>query len=182
MPFCKQTTPTNPSSRYKSKIKSKGNRRPKQSAKSYTLWFLSQRDYSEASLRKKLIYKEYSTEEIDEALAYVKENNYQNDVRYSRIHAEAKAPRTGNQRIRQLLVQKGVEPELISAQLTQLEPEDVRILNVVSKFENKELTPEFRQKIYRFLAYRGFSSPAIKTALAHLAEKIKETQDNVIEI
>lgn len=152
----------------------KPSRRPRQSATSYTLWLLGQRDYSASELRKKLAFKEYTPEEIEAALAYVQENHYQDDTRYARVKAEAKARKLGNRRIRQTLAEKGIEAEVISAQLEQMDPETERVISAVSRFEGKPLTPEQRQKVFRFLAYRGFSSAATKAAFSHLEEILRQ--------
>lgn len=157
-------------------------RRPKQSAKSYSLWLLSQRDYSEKALRTKLLAKEYPSDEIDVAVAYVQENKYQDDTRYARINAEGKASQQGNRRIRQALGQKGIAAAVITTQLEELAPEEERVLTACRRFVGKTLDQKLKMQVWRFLAYRGFSTGAIKTAMAHLGQAKGDSEDDEFDI
>ena len=47
----------------------------------YLLYLLSKRDYSEQDLRRKLVQKEYSQEEIEQAIERAQANNWQSDER-----------------------------------------------------------------------------------------------------
>lgn len=132
------------------------------------LWLLSRRDYSAQMLRTKLKQKEYPPEEVEEALLFMQEHKFQDDGRFARISAENKSSKMGDRGIRQALGQKGIDAEVISLQLENLAPESERVIHAVRKFEGKELTQKSKQQIFRFLAYRGFSSSAIKTAMQHL--------------
>jgi regulatory protein len=148
-------------------------KRPK-SAKSYMIWLLSRQDYSAAGLKKKLLSKEFPEAEVDAALAFAQEHQFQSDERFARSKAVSKSSQHGNWRLKQTLMQKGISEELAKAQLDSLEPEEERVLGVLNRFVGKELTPELRQKVYRFLAQRGFSSKPIKVAFQHLEERLHE--------
>jgi regulatory protein len=149
-----------------------GRDKPAQSAKAYAVALLARQDYSAAALRSRLERRGYAPEEIEDAMAFVIGNNYQNDSRYAEIRSRGSANRAGNLRIEMTLRQKGIDPELAKAQVRQLEPEEERVVHAAAKFRTQlqktGMTPELKMKIYRFLAYRGFSAKAIRVAIESL--------------
>jgi regulatory protein len=146
--------------------------KPAQSAKSYAVWLLARQDYSAASLRRKLAGRGYDDSEVDDAMAFVVDNKYQDDERYAEQRSRGAENRAGNLRIEMTLRQKGIEATLAKAQITQLAPEEERVLYAVEKFRapvrKNGMTQEMKMKIYRFLAYRGFSSKAIRAGIESL--------------
>lgn len=149
------------------------------SAKSYMIWLLSRQEYSAAALKKKLLQKEFPVEEVDAAIAFAQEHKFQSDERFAQSKATAKSSRHGNWRLKQELMQKGISEELATAQLEILPPEGDRVVGLIKRFVGKELTQELRQKVYRFLAQRGFSSKPIKTAFQFLEDRLKERETEV---
>jgi regulatory protein len=146
--------------------------KPEQSAKSYAVWLLSRQDYSAASLRRKLSSRGYDDGEVDDAMAFVIDNKYQNDERFAEQRSRGSENRAGNLRIEMSLRQKGIEADLAKAQVQQLAPEEERVLHAAGKFRDQVMkngmTQEMKMKIYRFLAYRGFSSKAIRAGIESL--------------
>jgi regulatory protein len=146
--------------------------KPEQSAKSYAVWLLSRQDYSAASLRRKLATRGYDDSEVDDAMAFVIDNKYQNDERFAEQRSRGSENRAGNLRIEMTLRQKGIEADLAKAQVQQLAPEEERVLHAAGKFRDQVMkngmTQEMKMKIYRFLAYRGFSSKAIRAGIESL--------------
>jgi regulatory protein len=146
--------------------------KPEQSAKSYAVWLLSRQDYSAASLRRKLASRGYDDSEVDDAMAFVIDNKYQNDERFAEQRSRGSENRAGNLRIEMTLRQKGIEAGLAKAQVQQLAPEEERVLHAAGKFRDQVrktgMTQEMKMKIYRFLAYRGFSSKAIRAGIESL--------------
>lgn len=146
--------------------------KPAQSAKSYAVWLLARQDYSAASLRRKLASRGYDDSEVDEAMGFVVDNKYQNDERYAEQRSRGSENRAGNLRIEMTLRQKGIDAGLAKAQVQQLAPEEERVLHAVGKFRDpvrkNGMTQEMKMKIYRFLAYRGFSSKAIRSGIESL--------------
>jgi len=146
--------------------------KPEQSAKSYAVWLLSRQDYSAASLRRKLSSRGYDDSEVDDAMAFVIDNKYQNDERFAEQRSRGSENRAGNLRIEMTLRQKGIEADLAKAQVQQLAPEEERVLHAAGKFRDQVrktgMTQEMKMKIYRFLAYRGFSSKAIRAGIESL--------------
>lgn len=147
--------------------------KPGHSSKSYAVWLLSRRDYSAGILRNKLVLRGYSAEEADEAMAFVIANGYQDDQRYAESLARTLSRRAGNRRLMMTMNQKKIDPAISVRQLDTLAPESARVIEVASKFRKdvavEGMTQKLQQKIYRFLAYRGFSGDSIKVAMKSLA-------------
>lgn len=159
------------SSSRKNKFSKQDSDKPKklQPAKQYMLWLLTRRDYSEKELRTKLTQKGYEVADIDSALTLCQDYGFQCDSRFAESKARNDSRRMGNRNITARLAMKGIDKELASAQLEALEPEEVRVKRVVEKFKGKPLDDDLRNKVWRHLSYRGFSSTAIKEAWQHLA-------------
>ncbi|MEG2899657.1 MAG: regulatory protein RecX [Massilia sp.] len=150
----------------------KPKQKPKQPAHQYAGWLLSKREYSAAVLRRKLVLRGYSEQEADDALILLQGLNYQSDERYAEMKTRQIEPRVGDARVALTLRQKGIDEQLTKATIEQMEPEDERVVVVVEKFRKDiaqtGMTQELRQKVYRFLAYRGFSGHSINIAMEHL--------------
>ena len=84
-------------------------------AKLRCMHLLEKRDYTEKELRQKLENgkTEYTEEQIDGAIAYVKSFHYVDDGRYACKYIEAMQSRKSRRQIEQELYQKGVDRELI---------------------------------------------------------------------
>lgn len=146
--------------------------KPAQSAKAYAVWLLARQDYSATALRRKLASKGYEETEVEDAMAFVIGNRYQDDGRFAEQRSRGIENRAGNRRIEMTLRQKGIDAELAKSQVQQLAPEEERVLHAVAKFQvqvkRDGMSQELKMKIYRFLAYRGFSSKAIRAGIESL--------------
>ncbi len=146
--------------------------KPAQSAKAYAVWLLARQDYSATALRRKLASKGYDETEVEDAMAFVIGNRYQDDGRFAEQRSRGIENRAGNRRIEMTLRQKGIDAELAKSQVQQLAPEEERVLHAVAKFQAQVrrdgMSQELKLKIYRFLAYRGFSSRAIRAGIESL--------------
>ena len=146
--------------------------KPAQSAKAYAVWLLARQDYSAAALRRKLGSKGYDETEVEDAMAFVIGNRYQDDGRFAEQRSRGIENRAGNRRIEMTLRQKGIDADLAKTQVQQLAPEEERVLHAVAKFQAQVkrdgMSQELKLKIYRFLAYRGFSSKAIRAGIESL--------------
>lgn len=149
-------------------------KKPNHSANSYAMWLLSSRDYSARDLKDKLIKRGYELEETTKALEFTQEHQFQSDERYASSKAASKSRKAGNFRVKMELNKKGISEDIINEQIENLEPEEERAKKVIMKFSGKEVDNDMFQKIYRFMASRGFSSTSIKQAVAHLKENNKE--------
>ncbi|MBK4736856.1 regulatory protein RecX [Noviherbaspirillum pedocola] len=158
-----------------------GRDKPQQSAKAYAVSLLARQDYSAATLRSRLERRGYAADEIEDAMAFVIGNNYQNDERFAELRSRGIAKRAGNMRIEMTLRQKGIDADMAKEQVRQLEPEEERVIHAAAKFKTQlqktGMTPELKMKIYRFLAYRGFSAKAIRVAIESLGQDANWVED-----
>jgi len=152
-----------------------------QPAKRYLAWLLSRREYSAHQLRTKLKQKGYEPAAIEEALELMQSYKYQSDERYAQMRARNDAPRSGDRGVRARLAASGIDADLAAEQISQLAPEADRAKELVKRFAGKPYDEALKTKVWRFLAYRGFSSDAIKRALAHLAERAKCRDDDGLD-
>ena len=133
-------------------------------------------------MRNKLVLRGYSPEEADEALAFVIANGYQNDERYAESLARTLSRRAGNSRLLMTMSQKKIDPATAILKLDTLAPESERVIEVAAKFRKdvaaEGMTQKLQQKIYRFLAYRGFSGDSIKIAMKSLAAGQQDDESN----
>jgi regulatory protein len=159
---------------YRQKPAGAPRKKPEHSSKSYAVWLLSRQDYSALKLRKKLVARGYSEQEADEAMAFVIDNKYQDDARYAEHRSRGIENRAGNLRIEMALRQKGIPADIAKSQVQHLAPEADRVVLAVAKYKSKVaeegMTAPLKAKIYRFLAYRGFSSKAIRIGMQSLAD------------
>lgn len=141
---------------------------PSRPARLYAAWLLGRREWSAKELETRLKLKGYGPVAIDECLAYLQSQGLQADSRYAEVRVRSKARMLGNRRLKQDLSAKGISPETAAEALAQAGDETERAIAAASRFNGQELTPELKAKAWRFLMSRGFSSDAIKAALAHV--------------
>lgn len=125
---------------------------------------LERMDRTEKNLRKKLKEKEFSEEEIDDAVAYVKSYHYLDDERYAKTYVRYHETAKSVTRLRQDLCQKGVDRETIDRVLERDyqgdEEAQIRLL-LAKKNYDPGMEPREKQRIYGFLLRRGFPSSKI---------------------
>ena len=159
------------------------NNRPRQSgsvahqvnsgARACAYRILARRDHTCKELSVKLRQKGYGRAAIDDALARCRELGYLDDANTAmRIADHMARSGYGPMRVRQTLGQKGLDDTVIEKALTRCGDEDSQVLSagrVLGKKRSsliREADPwKRRQKAYRFLAGRGFSSTVINRAM-----------------
>lgn len=138
-------------------------------AKKRALYLLASMDRTEHQVRTKLKQNDYTEEIINQAVEYVKRFSYIDDERYVKNYIECFEQRKSRQKIEMELYQKGINKELISSVIEQYYQSDERIiiqqLIEKKKFEIDEATPKEIQKMFNFLARRGFQLEDIKNVL-----------------
>lgn len=125
----------------------------------YALWLVGKRDYSVFSIRKKLVEKEYQTEEIEETISKLIKLKFLDDTRFTRnyIDSQRRIKPIGNQLLYQKLLLKGIDKETIKEQLDQ--PEDDLIVEAVQNWLKKHPLEDKwaqKQKLMAYLSRRGF--------------------------
>lgn len=162
MPFYKKYKPRKSS-------ESDSPEKPKQPAINYCVWLLSRRDYSEYELKERMVRRGYEDCEVTTTLEKLKDYGFQSDERYARSVSVSNSKRKGDRAIEQKLKTAKIAEEIVENSIEQLTPEDQRALEVCrKKFKETELDDKLRSKIWRFLAYRGFSGSSIKYAIKNM--------------
>jgi len=114
--------------------------------------------------------KEFAPEEIGETLAYLREHNFLNDRSFADNFVQSRIRHgDGPMKIKQMLVQKGIQRSIIDELLSKNYPSEVQIENVVVLLKKRIASrgPD-RDKLYRFVASRGYSGYVIIRAFGQL--------------
>lgn len=125
------------------------------------LKLLERMDRTEAQLREKLLAAEFAPEDVEQAIAYVKDFGYLDDERYVRNYIEYRMNQKSRRQLEQeLQFRKGVDPELIRKVYEELEPADEKTL-IRRQLEKKHFCPDAcdekqRQKLIASLLRKGF--------------------------
>ena len=148
------------------------------SAYNYALNLLAARPYSTQTLRRKLIRKEYSAADADEAIRRLVDNGLLNDAKYAEQYARSKILTTGasRRRLQQELYRKGIKGELATTAIANvIEQEDIDPAAVVERVARKKLAQlgdleplVLRRRLFAFLARRGYDLEEIKGVVSRL--------------
>ena len=132
---------------------------------------LARRLHSSSELRVKLIQKKFQKNLIEEVIAYLLEKEYLNDIEFAERFAAEKVSfnKIGAAKIRGELIKKGIDRETIDSVLLKYDNDPIVLDNArilaEKKFEyysRKDLSGrQIRQKLYQFLAGKGFRSDTI---------------------
>lgn len=159
---------------------------------------LSQRDHSEAELRRKLAAQPFmaktrfgaktlsssaaapSPEEpvdpavIEQVIAYCYQHNWLDDQRFARSYIGSRSRKGyGAQRIRSELMQKGVDKELTQTALADCDIDWCEQAKLVAQRKfGDELPTDWKEKakVQRYLLYRGFFQEEIQSIYRDFAQ------------
>lgn len=137
--------------------------------------FLSYRPRSEVEIRRNLKKNNHQAEVIDEVIERLRGGNLVDDENFAGLWVENRSeyrPR-GRPLLRMELRQKGIADQFIEAALEDLDEEELAYqaaLKGARKYSKCEWQ-EFRQKMYGYLARRGFSYAIISTIIPRVWEK-----------
>ncbi|BBO91093.1 regulatory protein RecX [Desulfosarcina ovata] len=153
--------------------RSQKNRTPEPAAMESAFRILARRDHTCQELSVKLRAKGFARSAIDHALKRCRDLGYLNDDRVAGAMAGQLARRGyGPLRIRQTLLQKGLDEGLVDRLTGQWcgEDDQVRTARRLLEKRRSRLDRESdawkrRQKAYRYLAGRGFEADAIHRAI-----------------
>lgn len=138
-------------------------RSPRKSAREKAMDLLARRSHSELELRQKLEIS-YPPAAVDEALAYVRENNWlpRPEDLSERLASELGRKKKGHRYINQFLRQKGLPP--VSKSLDD-EVEKAAAVVQAKLAKSGPFDYEERKKVYRLLSNRGFDEETIRRVL-----------------
>lgn len=132
--------------------------------------YLSGRNHSKKELRIKLLKKQYNKSFIDEAIDTLEQQGFINDEIFAKEYFELQQKkRKGSAKIKSELFKKGVNREIIEKTLTDQFDEEKFAANAsylaqkkLASMKNQNLEyHKMKQKLYSFLAARGYSSEII---------------------
>lgn len=137
---------------------------------------LKSRDYTRAQLHLKLKQGFYPEEAIEEALDYVASYGYLDDFRYAGDFIRCSHSHKSRRRIENDLLNKGISSDIIERAWAiwesdgneQDEDEQIQKLLQKRKYDAAEADKKEMQKMYAFLARRGFDADKIRKALGSI--------------
>ena len=152
---------------------------PRPTAYNYALSLLGARPYSTRTLQRKLVQKEYSADEVSEAVDRLLENGLLNDARYAEQYARSKILSTGasKRRLQQDLYRKGIKADIATEAIASvMDQEEVDPAAVIERVAKKKLAQlgdleplVLRRRLFAFLARRGYDLDEIKAVVTRLA-------------
>ncbi|MDG6895623.1 recombination regulator RecX [Volucribacter amazonae] len=132
------------------------------SALHYVINLLARREYSEAEIRHKMQQKAFSPEEIEQAIQYCQQKNWQSDLRFCESYIRTRSQRGyGKLRIKQELnYLKGIDDETLNTVFDgmQIDWEELALTTLSKKFPHFAQVKDLKtkQKIWRYMASHGF--------------------------
>ena len=147
-------------------------------AYNYALNLLSARPYSIQALHRKLIQKEYSAADADDAVRRLVDAGLLDDAKYAEQYARSKMLSTGasKRRLTQDLYRKGIKGDVATAAIAQvIDDEEIDTAAVVERVARKKLAQlgdleplVLRRRLFAFLARRGYDVDEIKRVVSGL--------------
>ena len=148
------------------------------SAYNYALNLLSARPYATRALHRKLIQKQYSAADADDAIRRLVDNGLLNDAKYAEQYARSRITTTGasKRRVQQDLYRKGISGDLATNAIANvLESEEIDPEAVLARVAKKKLAQlgdleplVLRRRLFAFLARRGYDVDEIKAVISRL--------------
>jgi len=141
----------------------------------YALNLLTARQYTARNLRRKLVQKGFSANDVDATIERLIANGLLDDARYAAAFARGKllGPGASKRRIRQQLYQRGIPNEVSDAAIeTVIADESVDLEAVIEKDARKKLAslgslepPIIKRRLYSHLARRGYDIDEINAVM-----------------
>lgn len=131
--------------------------------KSSALKIIERSYKTEKEVIEKLKEKGYEDSAINKSIEFLKEYNFINDVNYAKAYIKDKLNSVGSQKIKYILLQKGIAKEIIEEGLADLNKENEKNtafnlakkkLDIIRKKENDDY--KISGKLYRYLISRGY--------------------------
>lgn len=134
---------------------------------------IKSRDYTREQMKRKLEQGGYPEQVIEEALDYAASGRCIDDLRYAENFITCSHERKSRRRIENDLLQKGISAETIARAWVQWEndgnvqdeAEQIRTLLAKKHFDAETADRKELQKMYAFLARKGFDGDKIRRAL-----------------
>jgi regulatory protein len=145
----------------------------------YALNLLSARPYASQALHRKLIQKQYSAADANDAIRRLVDNGLLDDAKYAEQYARSKMLATGasKRRLTQNLYRKGIKGDVATNAIANvIEQEEIDTAAVIDRVARKKLAQlghldplVRRRRLFAFLARRGYDLDEIRSVVARLA-------------
>lgn len=144
-------------------------------AKLRAMHLLEDMDRSEAALREKLVQGLYPEEAIETAISYVRSFGYLDDARYAMNFVQSRKSSKSRREILYQLCQKGISKETakeaVEAGFDQEDETDaIRRILEKKRVDPGTATPQQMQKLYGYLARKGFRYEDIRQVIQNYDE------------
>ncbi|GGY58666.1 regulatory protein RecX [Bacterioplanes sanyensis] len=129
---------------------------------------LARRDHSRQELERKLQPRTTQSELLQQVLDQLAERGWQSDQRFAEMFVRSRCSRGhGPMRVRQDMRQKGLSDHLITQVLSDSDCDwfELAVEVASKKYASLQRDPRWREKLYRFLSYRGFLADQVQHAL-----------------
>ncbi len=95
---------------------------------------LKTQDRTREELRNRLLQADFLPEAVEEALSYVESYGYVNDEAYAKRYVEYHADRQSRRKMEQVLLQKGIDKELVESAVQEAPPEEIALRRQMEKY------------------------------------------------
>jgi len=137
--------------------------------KSTALKIIEKSYKTEKEMRDKLKQKEYTDNQVEKTIEFLREYNFINDESYVNAYVNDKISSRGRQKIKYDLIRKGIDSNLIDEKLSNIDSDDEKntAFNLAKKKYNNIKKSEsdsykLSGKLYRFLMSKGYNYEIIK--------------------
>lgn len=139
-------------------------------AKRKAMSLLQSMDRTESELRDRLLRQDFPEETVDQAVRYVKSFGYVDDRRYAESFILSRKGRKSRREIYAELYGKKIDGEIVDEMMERCYEESdsgeaLRHLLRKKHYDPSRASVEEKQKLYAYLARKGFSYGEIKKAL-----------------
>lgn len=139
-------------------------------AKRKAMSLLQSMDRTESELRDRLLRQDFPEETVDQAVRYVKSFGYVDDRRYAESFILSRKGRKSRREIYAELSRKKIDGEIVDEMMERCYEESdsgeaLRHLLRKKHYDPSRASVEEKQKLYAYLARKGFSYGEIKKAL-----------------
>jgi regulatory protein len=153
-------------------------------AKDYAFKLLSYRPRSVKEIEDRLKKKDYASKIIFEVVRNLKKLKFLNDKEFARMWVESriKTRPMGRYRLKQELIQKGIDKDLIEKTLSNYrEEEEIELAKELAQRKLKRSYQDLdeittKRRLYGFLQRRGFSYDTIQEAMKEIRRAENERE------
>jgi regulatory protein len=138
------------------------------------LRLLARREHSRLELERKLATHAESPEELAKLLDDLAQRGWLSEQRVIEQVIQARRHRLGSLRIRQVLIDKGIDGELVAEVIVQLQEGEIEAATALwhRKFDNPPRNMSERARQIRFMQNRGFTLEVI----LHILKQVEHSE------